>query len=219
MEEYYRIVAYVLAGVVGLCVGSFLNVVIYRLPLGMRLDKPGSHCTKCDYALRWYDNIPVLSYLILGGKCRKCKELISPRYTIVEIVNMLLWLLSVRVFWSVSIPFAVISALCSSVLICAFFVDLGHMIVPDSFVVILAILGVVAIFTDPDYGWLSHLIGAAVGFGFFYGIFALFYYVLKKDALGGGDRTDSPVARIRRKARITYHGSGGIRGSGGAQPY
>ena len=187
MEEYYKIVAYILAALVGVCVGSFLNVVIYRLPRGMRLDKPGSHCTSCDYSLRWYDNIPVLSYLMLGGRCRKCKEKISPRYTIVELVNMLLWILSVHIFWDHSIAFAVISALCSSVLICIFFIDLEHMLVFDSLVVVLAILGIVAIFVDPDYDWASHLIGAAVGFGFFFGVFAFFYFVLKKDALGGGD--------------------------------
>ena len=187
MEEFYKIVAYVLGGVLGVCVGSFLNVVIYRLPRGMRLDKPGSHCTVCDYYLRWYDNVPVLSYLLLGGKCRKCRAPISPRYTVVEIVNMLLWLLSVHLFWDQSIAFAVIAALTSSILVCTFFIDLEHMIVPDSFVVILGALGVAATFLDPSYGWVSHLIGAAVGFGIFYGVFAFFYYLLKKDGLGGGD--------------------------------
>ena len=187
MEEYYRIVAYILAGILGVCVGSFLNVVIYRLPRGMRLDKPGSHCTRCDYSLRWYDNIPVISYLMLGGKCRKCKEPISPRYTLVEISNMLLWLLSVYMFWDDGIFFTVLVALCSSVLISVFFIDLENMIVPDSHVLILLLLGIGTVFTDPDYPWYSHLIGAAAGFAFFYGIFALFYYLLKKDALGGGD--------------------------------
>ena len=71
---------YILAVILGLCIGSFLNVVIYRLPLGMSLAKPSSHCTKCNYSLKWYDNIPVLSYVFLGGKCRKCKTRISPRY-------------------------------------------------------------------------------------------------------------------------------------------
>lgn len=187
MEEFYKIVAYVLAALFGVCVGSFLNVVIYRLPRGMRLDKPGSHCTTCDYSLRWYDNIPVISYLMLGGRCRKCREKISPRYTVVELFNMLLWVLAVHIFWDQSIAFAVVAALCSSVLICVFFIDLEHMLVFDSLVLILAILGVVAIFVDPDYGWASHLIGGGVGFGFFFGVFAFFYFVLKKNALGGGD--------------------------------
>ena len=68
MEEYYKIVAFILAGLLGVCVGSFLNVVIYRVPLGMSLAKPDSHCPNCKYKLKWSDNIPVLSYLFLGGK-------------------------------------------------------------------------------------------------------------------------------------------------------
>ena len=85
MDQYYIIVTYILAGLLGLCVGSFLNVVIYRVPNNMNLAKPASHCPKCGYVLRWYDNIPILSYLMLGGKCRSCKEHISIRYTLVEI--------------------------------------------------------------------------------------------------------------------------------------
>ena len=81
MELFYLITAYVLAGVFGLCVGSFLNVVIYRVPNNMSLAKPDSHCPVCKYQLRWYDNIPILSYLMLGGKCRSCKTHISFRYT------------------------------------------------------------------------------------------------------------------------------------------
>ena len=74
MDEYIEIVAYVMFAIVGLCVGSFLNVVIYRVPNKMNLAFPASHCTTCDYTLKWYDNIPVLSYLMLGGKCRSCKQ-------------------------------------------------------------------------------------------------------------------------------------------------
>jgi len=187
MEEYYKIVAYILGGLLGVCVGSFLNVVIYRTPLGMRLDKPDSHCPKCGYKLRWYDNIPVISYLILGGKCRSCKDKISFRYTAVEIANMLAWLASVWLFWDVSIVFACVCALASSLLICVFFIDLEHMLVFDRFVLMLLALGVVAVFFDPHYGWLSHVIGGVVGFGALYGVHALFYYGFKKDALGGGD--------------------------------
>ena len=86
-QEFTMLCVYILSGILGLCVGSFLNVVIYRLPNEMNLSKPGSHCTKCSYSLKWYDNIPVLSYLLLGGKCRKCKSPISPRYMIVEIIK------------------------------------------------------------------------------------------------------------------------------------
>lgn len=187
MEEYYKIVAFILAGLLGVCVGSFLNVVIYRVPLGMSLAKPDSHCPNCQYKLKWYDNIPVISYLILGGKCRGCKQRISFRYPAVELANTLTWLGSVWLFWDTSIPFTVITALASTLLICVFFIDLDHMLIFDRFNVSLLILGVLAVFFDPYYDWLSHVIGGVAGFAVFYGIHALFYYGFKKDALGGGD--------------------------------
>lgn len=187
MDEYYKIVAFILAGLLGVCVGSFLNVVIYRVPLGMSLAKPDSHCPNCKYKLKWSDNIPVLSYLFLGGKCRSCKQPISFRYPAVELFNMLAWLGAVWMFWDLSKPFAVIAALASTLLICVFFIDLDHMLVFDRFVIMLAVLGVLTMFFDPYYGWLSHLIGGVVGFAFLYGVHALFYYGFKKDALGGGD--------------------------------
>jgi leader peptidase (prepilin peptidase)/N-methyltransferase len=71
-------------GVLGAVIGSFLNVVVYRLPRGMSLSVPGSHCPQCQHAIRWYDNLPVLGWLKLGGKCRDCKAAISPRYPLVE---------------------------------------------------------------------------------------------------------------------------------------
>lgn len=187
MEVFLTVMLYVLAGVIGLCVGSFLNVVIYRVPQGMSLAFPPSHCPKCNYTLRWYDNIPLLSYLILRGRCRKCGEKISFRYTVVELANMIFWLLSVALFWDKSIPFAFVAAFASSALICVFFIDLKHKLIYDRFNVILAVLAVVAVFFDPYYDWLSHVIGGAVGFVSFYGISFLFYKIKHKEGLGGGD--------------------------------
>ena len=187
MQLYFQIVTYVLAGLLGLCVGSFLNVVIYRTPNGMSLAVPASHCPKCKYVLKWYDNVPVLSYLFLGGKCRSCKEKISFRYTAVELANMALWLLCVAIFWEKSIPFACIAAVASSVFICVFFIDLEHKLVFDRFVLILLALGLAAMFLDPYYGWFSHLIGGVVGFVAFYGVAFLFEKVRHKEGLGGGD--------------------------------
>ena len=68
MQNYYEIVTYIMSAILGLCVGSFLNVVIYRVPKGMSLATPSSHCPKCKYVLKWYDNIPILSYIMLRGK-------------------------------------------------------------------------------------------------------------------------------------------------------
>lgn len=187
MEVYYQVILYVMTGILGLCVGSFLNVVIYRVPLGMSLAKPPSTCPKCGYTLKWYDNIPVLSYIILGGRCRKCKERISFRYTAVEVGNTVLWLLSVWMFWEKSITFAVISALALSVLVVVFFIDLEHKLVFDRFVIILTALGIVSIFFDPYFAWYSHLIGGAAGFLSFLGVWGLFRLITKRDGLGGGD--------------------------------
>lgn len=194
--EYYKLITYILGGIYGVCVGSFLNVVIYRLPLGMNLAKPRSHCPRCGYTLRAIDNVPVLSYLFLGGRCRKCRAPISPRYVAVELLNMVLWLLAVDLFYDRGFVFALVVALSASVMISVFFIDLAHMIIPDSLQLILLGLGVLAVFFDPEYAWYSHLIGMAVGFLFFYGVYALFYYGLGKEALGGGDIKLAAVAGL-----------------------
>ncbi len=187
MELYYY--ALIFAGIIGLCVGSFLNVVIYRVPNGMSIAKPDSHCPKCKNPIKWYDNIPVLSYLFLGGKCRHCKEKISIRYTIVEIVNALLWVLSVVMFWKQSIFFSILVALACSVLICVFFVDLEHMIIPDSFNIALLLIAIAGLFAnfDKHNGWESKLLGFALAGGLFLVLHYGCIILLKKEGLGGGD--------------------------------
>lgn len=187
MENFYLIIAYVLSGVVGLCVGSFLNVVIYRLPNGMSLSRPSSHCPKCKYQLRWYDNIPVLSYIMLGGKCRSCKTHISFRYTAVEIANTVLWLLCALLFWKESIPLACIYMIVCSIFICIFFIDLEHQIIPDRFQIMLSVLGIASIFFDAGYGWVSHVIGGVAGFLVFFLISRGFERITGREGLGGGD--------------------------------
>lgn len=186
-ESFVLTCVYLLAGVLGLCVGSFLNVVIYRLPKGMSLAVPGSHCTACGYSLKWYDNIPVLSYLFLGGKCRKCGVAISPRYMLVELTNGLLWLLCVRLFWQSQPGYAVVSALVLSVLICVFCIDWEHLLIFDRFVLLIALAGLAMLFFDEFARWQDHVIGA-LSFG---GGFGLIYFgvlwLLKKEGLGFGD--------------------------------
>lgn len=184
-QEFIMLCVHILALLLGLCVGSFLNVVIYRLPNGMSLSKPGSHCTACGYSLKWYDNIPVLSYLLLMGKCRKCKSHISPRYMIVELANGLLWLGCTLLFWEKSALYAIAAAAVCSSLICIFFIDLEHMLIFNRFTLIVAAGGVVAMLTQG--AWLDHVIGAVAGaivfLGLYYGSLAL----LKREGLGFGD--------------------------------
>ena len=190
-EQFIMICVYVLAGLVGLCVGSFLNVVIYRVPNGMSLSNPPSHCTRCDYQLRWYDNVPVLSYLFLGGKCRKCREPISPRYMCVELLNAALWLLCAFLYWEqgdgVAIAYACLSALVCSLLVCVFFIDLEHMLIFNRFVLLLSACGIAMAFLDGYTAWYDHLIGCAVAAVSFLGIYYGALAVLKKEGMGFGD--------------------------------
>lgn len=186
-ELFYRVVVGVLTGLIGLCVGSFLNVVVYRVPEGMSLARPASHCPKCGYQLKWYDNIPVISYLILGGKCRNCKEHISFRYTAVELANCLLWLICAARFWEESVVYSLVAMAVCSVCLCIFCIDLEHMIIPDRFQIALALLGIVALFFDRERVWWSHLAGLGGAAVLFLGIFLFGEFVLKKELIGGGD--------------------------------
>ena len=186
-QQFTLLCVYVLTGLLGLCVGSFLNVVIYRLPNNMCLAKPGSHCPNCGYALKWYDNIPVLSYLLLGGRCRACRARISPRYMAVELLNALLWLLSAALFFEKSALYMAAAMVAASVLICVFFIDLAHMLIFDRFQILLALCGVVTMFTDSFTVWTDHLIGAAVGGAVFLGLYFGSLALLKTEGLGLGD--------------------------------
>ena len=185
-DTYYLIVSYILAGLLGLCVGSFLNVVIYRVPLHMSLVSPPSHCPQCENKIRWYDNIPVLSYCLLGGKCRVCKEHIPFRYTFVEITNTLLWLMCVAIF-SDNVVYMCLSMIVCSVCLCVFFIDLEHLIIPDRFQIILAAAGVLAVFADTEYDWISHLIGLGAATAVFLAVGYAVSFFKKREALGGGD--------------------------------
>ena len=109
-ETILNITIYLLVSLFGLAIGSFLNVVIYRLPNNMSLVKPSSHCPKCGYKLKWYDNIPVLSYLLLKGKCRSCKDKISPRYMVVELMGLFISL-GVFLVYGLSLNYVIVTLL------------------------------------------------------------------------------------------------------------
>lgn len=168
----------------GLCVGSFLNVVIYRLPLGQSLVSPGSRCPKCGYQLRWYDNVPVLSWALLGGRCRRCRTDISIQYPVVEIVTGLLFVL---VVWLTPVgPLLVSRLLLVAILIALFGIDLEHQILPNSITLPGIVIGVMFSFITPP-GWKDALLGALLGAGVLYGIAAAYYAVRREEGLGMGD--------------------------------
>jgi leader peptidase (prepilin peptidase) / N-methyltransferase len=127
-----------LAAVIGAVVGSFLNVVIYRVAKGESIVFPGSHCPNCGHALSWYENVPVLSWLALRGRCAHCRAPISVRYPTVEALTAALFALAVLEYgtsWT-----ALVVCLLSAVLIAVLFFDLDHLLIPDSFVIPCAIV-------------------------------------------------------------------------------
>ncbi len=187
-ENISNILFMVLSALLGAVFGSFLNVVIYRLPLGMSLALPPSHCPVCGEKLKWYHNIPVLSYIFLRGKCAFCKTRISPRYIFVELLNCFLWLICYLLYGNTLFTFTAMIFL--SVLICVFFIDSEHMIIPDSLNIIIALLGLILVLFGNSALSASPLdrILTAIGmlcFGLL--LFFSFKFFAKKEAIGGGD--------------------------------
>ena len=171
-------------GLTGLCVGSFLNVCIYRLPLKQSVVYPGSRCPGCGHALAWYDNLPVLSYLALRGRCRGCRAPISVRYPLVEVLTALIFLWHLSVFdltptFYVRVAFA-------SALIVLFAIDLEHQILPDRITLPGIVAGLACSLLLPP-GVVSSLLGILVGGGLLWGIAELWYRLRKVDAMGFGD--------------------------------
>ncbi len=177
----------------GACVGSFLNVCIHRIPRDESLIRPRSRCPHCDAMIAWYDNIPILSYILLRGRCRQCRGPISPRYAFVEALTAFLFAaLWLKYGWS---PLTLVYMLVTGGLIVATFVDLEHMIIPDR-ISLGGILAGVALSTalpalhgeaQPLDGLLSSAIGLLTGAGALWLVAVLGKFAFKKDAMGFGD--------------------------------
>ena len=190
-----QITVIILTIILGLAVGSFLNVVIYRLPNNMSLAKPASHCPKCNNPIKWYDNIPVLSYIILGGKCRHCKEKISLRYPFVELLNTALWVLCLLMFTNYIVPSFemnwlrfIFSCIVCSTLICIFYCDLDSMEIPEIFQGILLICGLVLLLDNPSKENIMLKVFGFLGAGaLFMLVNLIFKLIKKKDGIGFGD--------------------------------
>lgn len=170
---------------VGTVVGSFLNVCIYRLPREESLVYPGSHCPSCGAPIKPYDNIPILSYLLLKGRCRRCRKRISPRYPIVEaLAGGAALAMAARYGWSLETP---IFFLLSCALIVVTFIDLDHQIIPNSITYPGIPLGVAASFFLPEVSLKDSLLGLALGGGILWLVAVLFQWVRKKEGMGFGD--------------------------------
>jgi leader peptidase (prepilin peptidase)/N-methyltransferase len=171
-------------GLFGLLIGSFLNVVIYRLPRGQSLVTPPSTCPGCGSRIRPIDNIPVLSWILLGGKCHKCGAPISIQYPIVELATGLLFLL---VAWLTPAgPLLVARLLFVVILVVLFGIDLHHQILPNVITLPGIAIGFLFSLVTPP-GWMNSLIGIALGGGVLYAIAAAYYAVRREEGLGMGD--------------------------------
>jgi len=169
----------------GAVVGSFLNVCICRLPKSESVVFPASHCTRCDYLIRWYDNIPIVSYLFLRGKCRSCGEPISLQYPLVELLNGVLTL-ALFLRFGPGFVFAVLFVFCSALVVVTF-IDLEHQIIPDLITLPGIAIGFLVSFFIPQLGWLNSLIGILAGGGSLLLIAYGYQLLTKKDGMGGGD--------------------------------
>lgn len=171
--------------VFGTIIGSFLNVCIVRMPHNTSIVFPASHCPGCGAGIRFYDNIPLVSYILLAGRCRACKTPISLRYFIVE---LLMGVLTAVLFFHFG--FSLVFIVCfifTAALVVITFIDLQHQIIPDRISLPGIPLGFLCSFVLPWNSWLDSLLGILVGGGVLYA-FALGYYLLtKKEGMGGGD--------------------------------
>lgn len=169
---------------VGLAVGSFLNVCVHRLPLGQSLNSPPSRCPHCDYRLRWVDNIPVVSYVLLGGRCRKCRARISIRYPIIELVTMGLFVLHAAVFGLT--PLLIPRLLFACAMVVLFAIDLEHHLLPNAITLPGIAVGLIASAVLPP-GIIDALIGVLVGGGVLWLIGEAYFRYSGQEGMGGGD--------------------------------
>jgi leader peptidase (prepilin peptidase)/N-methyltransferase len=174
----------VAAALFGLCIGSFLNVVIYRLPLRQSLATPPSRCRRCGYSLRWFDNIPVLSWVLLRGRCRKCGVSVSWQYPLVELITAALFVMVV--WWTPIGPLMAARLLLVCILIALFGIDLEHQILPNSITLPGIVIGLLFSLVAPP-GWKAALIGALLGAGILYAIAAAYYLWRGEEGMGMGD--------------------------------
>jgi leader peptidase (prepilin peptidase)/N-methyltransferase len=168
----------------GLIVGSFLNVCIYRLPRRESVAWPGSHCTTCARALAWYENVPVLSWVALRGRCRTCRATISMLYPIVEAITGAIFVGGYLVYgWTPLLPARLLFA-CAMIVL--FVIDLQHRILPNVITVPGIVVGFVfSLFLPP--GWLPSLIGILAGGGVLYAIAEAYSRLRGIEGLGMGD--------------------------------
>jgi leader peptidase (prepilin peptidase)/N-methyltransferase len=174
-----------IAFILGLLWGSFGNVCILRIPAGKSVVTPRSACPKCAKPIAWYDNIPVLSWLILRGRCRACKTPISFRYPLVEFLTGAVFAAIVLKYgysWS-TLEYLIFAW---ALIVCSF-IDIDHMILPDVFTLSGIVIGLVGAALNPERSFLSALTGVLMGGGFLWLIAYSYLLLRKEEGMGGGD--------------------------------
>ena len=175
--------------ILGALWGSFANVCIIRIPQGKGVVVGRSFCVKCKKKIQWFDNIPIISYLLLKSKCRNCKTKISFQYFLVETISLINFLVLYLIFGlSLTTLFLIIL---SVVFLIIFFIDLKHYIIPNSLTYSMMILGFIKSFVpnlDPIFpNYLNSLIGGLLGYGIIWSIIYFYRQFKKKEGMGLGD--------------------------------
>lgn len=173
------------SGIVGLAIGSFLNVLIFRLPAGESVVMPPSHCPGCGETLRWYHNIPVVSWLALRGRCAYCGERISWQYPVVELLTGAIWAGNAVLFGAT--PEAARGAVLLTLLLAIAVTDARHYVIPDELSLGGTVAGVLLSLAPGGPTLPESVIGSIVGGGILWGVAIVGTWAFKKEAMGGGD--------------------------------
>ncbi len=176
---------YIVSILFGGMIGSFLNVCICRLPKNESIVWPGSHCPHCQQAIKFYDNIPLLSYFLLRGKCRHCEGPISIQYPLVEGITVLSSLLLIMTFGP-SLAFLFYFAFVAALIVVTV-IDLYHQIIPDVISIPGIVVGLLASLLIPEISFWNSLIGILVGGGSLFLVATLYQWLFKREGMGGGD--------------------------------
>lgn len=169
----------------GSLLGSFANVIIYRLPQEQSIVIPRSRCQQCQKPIAWYDNIPILSWFVLRGKCRNCSAPYSIRYALVEFLMACLFCacyLQYGFSW-LTLEYLIFAF---GLVVCTF-IDFDHMILPDEFTLSGIVIGLLGAWLNPDRSFVESLIGILIGGGFLWLLAFLYYLFTKNEGMGGGD--------------------------------
>lgn len=171
--------------ILGTVVGSFLNVCIYRIPAGMSIVHPRSRCPRCEKQIPWHQNVPIISYVMLAGRCGNCRARISLRYPAVEFLTGLLFIFTLWSF-GVHLSTLVYWVFCA-VLIVITFIDLDHQLIPDVISLPGIVVGFLGSFLVPWVTWLDSLLGVLLGGGSLLLIALGYEKMTGKEGMGGGD--------------------------------